>query len=228
VLRLCRKDWIAGRWAWSGFVLMFGLYVSQPGMMGFHFPVMGAGLVLGSLFVTFAIDDRSGVEALYGSLPLKRSTIVRGRYALAGLLAAAGGAIVFGSIPLLDALTKARHEPPATAFLLSAEGAVGFLFAVAPAVLIFLPMCFRFGFGRGTIRFVAAMGVLGLLAAAAAGPRLSGLSSGDPVREAVRALGAVRASLGTPLFVAAAVLLTAGLSSVSLALSLRGYERREL
>jgi hypothetical protein len=228
MLRLCRKDWIAGRWAWLGFVVVFELYVSQPGMMGFLFPLMGAGLVLGSLFVTFALDDRGGAEALYGSLPLRRSTVVGGRYLLAGLLAAAGGAIVFGSLPLLDALTRARHELPATTFLLSPEGVVGFLLAVAPPMLIFLPLCFGYGFGRGTIRFVVVMGILGFLAAAAAGPRLSRTLSGNPVQEAVRALGTVRGALGTPLFIAAAVLVTAGLTAISLALSMKAYERREL
>lgn len=228
MLKLCLKDWVAGRWFWLAGVLMFALYVVQPGVVGFFFPVLGAALVFGSLFVTFALDDQSRVEALYGSLPLKRATVVRGRYVLAGLLSGAGAAILFGSIPLLGALARARHEEPAMAYLLSIDGVVGFLLAVAPAILIFLPLCFRFGFGRGSIRFVIVMGVLGLLAAAAAGPLMPQGFARNPLREAIRALGIVRASVGTPLFVAAAVLATAGLTWISLALSLEAYERREL
>ncbi len=228
MFRLCRKDWIAGRWAWLGFLVMFELYVSQPGMMGFFFPLLGAGLVLGSLFVTFALDDRGGADALYGSLPLKRSTVVGGRYLLAGLLTATGAAIVFGTLPLLDALTKARHELPAATFLLSPEGVVGFVLSVAPPMLIFLPLAFGYGFGRGTIRFVIVAGVFGLMATVVAGPRMARVLSGNPVREAVRVLGTIRGSLGTPLFIAAAVLVTAGLTTISLALSLKAYERREL
>jgi hypothetical protein len=228
VLKLCLKDWIAGRWLWLGFVLIFGLYVVQPGVVGLFFPVLGAALVFGSLFVTFALDDRSGVDALYGSLPLKRATVVRGRYALAGFLAAAGGAIVFGTLPLLGVLARARHEEPSLMFLRSAEGVVGFLFVVAPAILIFLPLCFRYGFGRGSIRFVVVTGVLGVLAAAVALPSMPKGSGGNPLRAAIHALGVVRASIGTPLFVAAAVLVTACLTWISLALSLKAYERREL
>jgi hypothetical protein len=228
VLKLCLKDWVAGRWFWLAGVLMFALYVVQPGVVGFFFPVLGAALVFGSLFVTFALDDQSRVEALYGSLPLKRATVVRGRYVLAGLLSGAGAAIVFGSIPLLDALTRARREEPVLAFLLTIEGAVGFLLAVAPAILIFLPLCFRFGFGRGSIRFVIVMGVLGLLATAAAGPLMPQGFAGNPLRAAIHALATIRVSLGTPLFAAAAVLATAGLTWISLALSLEAYERREL
>jgi len=228
VLKLCLKDWVAGRRFWLAGVLMFALYVAQPGVVGFFFPVLGAALVFGSLFVTFALDDQSRVEALYGSLPLKRATVVRGRYVLAGFLSGAGAAIVFGAIPLLNALARARREEPAMAYLLSVEGAAGFLFVVAPAVLVFLPLCFRYGFGRGSVRFVAVMGVLGILVVAAAGPLISHGSSGNPLREAIRALGIVHASLGTPLFVAGAVLATAGLTWISLALSLKAYERREL
>jgi hypothetical protein len=228
VFKLCLKDYVAGRWFWLAGVLMFALYVVQPGVVGFFFPVLGAALVFGCLLVTFALDDRSGVEALYGSLPLKRATIVRGRYVLAGSLAAAGAAIVFGAIPLLGALAGARHEEPAMAYLLSIDGAVGFLLVVAPAVLIFLPLCFRYGFGRGSIRFIAVMGILGILAAAAAGSLMPHGFAGNPLREAIRVLGTVRASIGTPLFVAAAVLATAGLTWISLALSLEAYERREL
>lgn len=228
MLKLCLKDWIAGRWLWLGLVLIFLLYVVQPGMAGLFFPVFGAALVFGSLIVTFAIDDRSGVEALYGSLPLKRATVVRGRYALAGLLAAVGGAIVFGTLPLLGALARSRHEEPALTFLRSVEGVVGFLFVIAPAVLIFLPLCFRYGFGRGSIRFVVVMGVLGVLAAAVALPFMPKGSGRNPLRAAIHALGLVRASLGTPLFIAAAVLVTACLTWISLALSLKAYERREL
>ena len=228
MLKLCQKDWLAGRWFWLAGVLIFALYVVQPGVVGLFFPVLGAGLVFGCVFVAFALDDRSGVESLYGSLPLKRATIVRARYVLAGLLGAAGAMIVFGTIPLLGVAAGSSHEEPAMAFLLSVEGVVGFLLAVAPAVLIFLPLCFRYGFGRGSLRFGIVMGALGLMATAAAGPIMSQDPGGSPLRSAVGALTSIRASLGTPLFIAAAFLATAGLTWMSLALSLRAYERREL
>lgn len=228
MLRLCLKDWFAARWFWLGSIPVFGLYIVQPGFLGMVLPVLGAGLVFANLAVLFAIDERSGTERLYASLPVLRKDFVRARYVLAGLHSAAGSGLVFGSLPFLLALARGRGEVPASGYLLTFEGAAAFLLALALGILLFLPLAFRYGFGGGILRFAFVSGGLLLPAGVFAGPALARSGAGDPLAGAVNALAAVRASMGTPLFSAAALVAMAALAYVSLVLSVKAYERREL
>ena len=200
----------------------------QPGLLGGLFPLLGAGLVLGSLAVSFALDERFRTETLYASLPVTRRRVVRARYLLAGLLTAACGALIFGSLTLLSSLARTRGEDPSSSYLLSVEGAAGFLLVLAPAILLFLPLTFRYGFGRGILRFAAVAGAVLLAAGAFAGPTLARSGSSNPLAGAVHSLGGIRSSMGTPLFVGAMLAAMAALTYASLTLSIKAYKRREL
>jgi hypothetical protein len=228
VLRLCVKDWVAARWLWLVFALVFCLYVVQPGLLGLLFPLLGAGLVFGSLAVSFALDERCRAETLYASLPLTRARVVRARYLLAGLLAVASGALIFGSLPLLASLARTRGETWSSSYLLSVEGGAGFLLLLTPAILLFLPLAFHYGFGRGILRFGAIIGAVALGAGALVGPTMARTGTGNPLAGAVRTLGLIRSSMGTPLFVGALLAAMTALTYASLALSIKAYDRREL
>lgn len=237
MLKLCHKDYLASRWLWLLPLAVYFLYSIQTVWRNIMLMALGAGLILGCLIITLILEDRNKTEALYGSLPVKRSTIVKGRYLLAGFLTVAGGAVIFLSLILMNAFLKTQRPAPGLKALLTLESGVGFVVSVSLVTVFYLPLYFRFGFGRGSAIFAAAsVGlalVLGIL------ERLAGRWFGfhgslfgpeflkDLGGAILGAIGQARAALGPPLFIASILLGLSIMIFFSVRISVRFYGERE-
>ncbi len=151
MLKLCYKDYLASRWLWLSVAVLYLLYIVQPLGQSLMVMAFGAMAVFGALSITLIYEEQNRAEALYASLPLTRRRIVSGRYVLAGLLALAGAALIFGTaIPAL-ALLKAPAYQSALGPLRSVEAAVGYLFIAGFLAAGFLPLYYRFGLANSIV-----------------------------------------------------------------------------
>jgi len=211
-----------------------------------HAPVnfkLSAGYLITNIAVTFLlatgvtfIDWRYDTDSFIGSLPLRRSTIVGGRYLTALVALAIGFPICFGYAALLDAL-MAPERATASA-LLSFEGGVAFVVLIAILVSVFFPLYFRLGMGRGWMAFgvVAAAGGAWLAGGSGLARPAASTAGGSAPRELlmplerglIDALAALRGQLGTALFVLVGLGAIGLLGLVSIRLSARFYARRDL
>ena len=227
MLRLCVKD---------GALVRIGVYIGLPLYLlqaGTFYRWSGEAFLYVTIAITTAlavtgaiIDDVFGADALFCSLPLSRSTIVAARY-LWGLISLAVGLVLcVGYGRLLGALIGA----PASGFAGPPDVAAALTVALLTAALlcVWYPFYFRWGLGKGTLLFLAAVLALGalvsttVLALRALGASLPG-RAGSPVsmvRAAVIRVGAAPAT-------AIAVGILGSAAYLSLRLSTRFYERRD-
>jgi ABC-2 family transporter protein len=237
MLRLCGKDFMAGRWWWLLFTASYVLYFTFPLMQRLGLMVGAVALITACVFVTLFLEDRYKTETFYASLPLRRSSIVLARYILTGLLSLAGLAFVFLYGYLLTSVVKLRWMTIDLGSLLSLDGITGFALFTAFLAALYFPFYFRHGLAKGSFIFAAVL--LGLAIVLAGAERLAAnvlhltetLFTAeflkDPGLGIVRAIGTVRDSAGLPLFVGAAFILLAGMLAVSIRLSIRFYQKRE-
>lgn len=163
MLKLCYKDYLAGRWLW---LLILVLYL----VVGLQAALLRSGLVLlispifflAWLVISDVIDDKHKTAALYASLPLTREVIVRGRYLLAGILTLAGAACAFGLIGLARLFQGIGAPDAIWPRLLSLAGFGGFVLVSSILAALYLPVSFMFCPAKAAIVFPA------VLAAAAA------------------------------------------------------------
>ena len=240
MLKLCLRDYLASRWPWLLALVAFGLYAASPlGWISLAYMLLGGVLVLGCLLITAAIEDKFKTETLVASLPLRRSTVVAGRYLLAGLLTLACGAVVFGALVPLSRLV--RGEPRMLmnpALMLSVDAAAGYLLFVVLLVGVFLPFYFGLGLGKGSAFFSGALMALSAvfygaerlwIARSGGGRGILNLVPGQDIGGAfIRLIGSVRAGLGDVFFALAVLTVFAVAAGSSLALSIFLYEKREL
>lgn len=239
MLKLCLKDFRACRWLWLLAVLIFILSAASPiGWMGLMYMLMGALLVFGCLQITEFVEAKNKTEVLFVSLPLKRSTIVSGRYLLAGFLVLAGGAAVFGTLIPVSRLVPSSQLRMNPGLMLSIEGVAGYVFFVSVIVAFYLPFSFGFGPTRGNFWFVIALMAFSAIIfgaerrlPAALRNRIESLvlsPDQDIVGAFIRQIASLRKNLGGGVFILAALAATAAAAGISLALSIRLYEKREL
>jgi hypothetical protein len=237
MFKLCYKDYLASRWLWLSAAILYLLYILQPLGQSLMVMAFGAMAIFGALSITLIWEEQNRTEALYASLPLTRRQIVSGRYLLAGLLALAGAALIFGTAVPALALLRAPAYQSALGPLLSVEAAVGYLFIAGFLVAGFLPLYYRFGLAKGNLAFLSGLVALGLGAAGI--ERLASRTLKiipplftpdflkDPGRGAVDLLRSFREALGFPLFIVLTLIVMTALVLVSLRLSIRTYEKRE-
>jgi hypothetical protein len=238
MLKLCFKDYLAGRWLW---LLALVLYL----VIGLQAALLRSGLVLlispafilALLVISDVIDDKHKTAALYASLPLTRAVIVRGRYLLAGILALAGAAFVFGLIGLARLVQGIGAPDAIWPRLLSFEGLAGFVLVSSILAALYLPVSFTFGPGKAAIVFPAV-----LAAAAAAFFGLERLITKalqlapplftpdlwrDPGGRIAGLFDAMGRMSGGFMPLVCALAISAAVLAVSTAVSVRAYRRRE-
>jgi len=237
MLRLCHKDYLASRWLWLSVASLYLLYVVQPLGQSLMVMAFGAMAVFGALSISLLYEEQYRTEAFYASLPLTRRQIVRGRYLLAGLLALAGAALIFGSAVPGPALLRAPAYQNALGPLRSVEAAVGYLFIAGFLVAGFLPLYYRFGLAKGNLAFLSGLVALGLGVAGI--ERLASRTLKiipplftedffkDPGAGLLNLIRSLREALGFPLFIVVVVFISAALVLFSLRLSIRTYEKKE-
>lgn len=178
------------------------------------------------------LEWKLGTDRLVSSLPVRRATIVRARYVIAGLAVAAAWAswVAVGHL-LVPALVPDRTGPDSWATL---EGTLAFLWLCALLFAVFLPLFFRLGLGRAATAFFPAL--LGLYLAALAAASVVGLGEGVDGAMVPAAPGALTRTamealvirLGAAAACAAVALAIALLWAASIRVSTRGFERRDL
>jgi hypothetical protein len=242
MLKLCLKDCLASRWLWLLALLAFVLYAASPlGWISLAYMLLGGLLVLGCLLITAAIEDKFKTETLVASLPVRRATIVAGRYLLAGLLTLVCGAAVFGAlVPLSRLVGRESRMLMNPRLMLSVDGAAGYLLFVVLLVAFFLPFYFGLGLGKGSAFFAGALMALSAVlygverlwvgrSGGRPGPEIFNLGPGQDIGGAfIRLIGAFRAGLSNGLFALAVLTILAAASVLSFSLSAYLYEKREL
>jgi len=224
MLKLCWKDFVASRWFWVLTLIICVLYGAFPISQNSAVMVVGLGVVVGLLLVPLFIEDRYRTEALYCSLPLKRSTIVRARYLLSGFVFAAGTILMFAYGYFANSVFKMKLIKINLEALRTLEGMLGFLFAAMFLISIFFPFYFRFGLAKGVVVFTTIiMGLIIALAALFPGKEILN----DPGTGILQALGNVKHSLTAPLFLFFSLALGAGIVFLSVRVSIRFYDQRD-
>jgi hypothetical protein len=183
------------------------------------FFAMNVALAWTYTVLLLVIDWTQEADRYVASLPVSRRDVVRARYAGA-LGAALGGTVLYalyGRVLMLLATERLLARWPGTPGWESVVGLLTFFMAVWLVSVAYLPFYFRSGLGKGTRLFVATLApviVFGTILVrwrSLPGP-LGGVSG-------------VLGSAGTA-FVALAV--AAALGWLSLSLSVRFYDRRDL
>jgi hypothetical protein len=240
-LNILRKDLRITKIFWGPAVFSYAVFMLVFFENTAAFAAAGIGLAFTVNVLILTLDDRARAEVLFAALPGTRASIVAGRYLAWGFVGAVGLLLFLGSTAaLLAGLgAKARHLAP----LLSARGAALNAAGAALAGIVFLPLFFRFGLGRGLWIFWAGIVALTVIFALASPLVVPGVRSsagagllsqtptglfGRPFEAFGRAALAAGRSLGRP---APAMLFLAGLAALavlSLRLSVRAYQRRDL
>jgi len=237
MLRLCYKDYLAGRWLWLATSALLVLYIVQPIGSSVVIMALGAALVLANLMIPFIFEDKDKTEALYSSLPLTRAMIVRSRYLLGILLLAGSGLLIFGMSTAVGAIVQTPIYQTSLRPLRSLSAVAGLFLAGGLVITTYLPVYHRWGLGRANIFFAA--GWLVVFAAAVGLERLVSVNLKlvdpllttefikDPGKGVIGWLEAMRSAAGTPLFMLAAGALLGILFLISIRLSVRLYEQRD-
>lgn len=119
-------------------------------LIGWYSPIwmipMSAWLLF--LFSTnpFAVEEKGDLNRLYLTLPMKRRTIVNGRYALSLMLFACGVLLGLAMMPLANLISNSKWYPDYKWIL----ALVSFSFLLYGLVSLFMyPMLFKMGYQKG-------------------------------------------------------------------------------
>ncbi len=224
MLKLCWKDFIAGRWFWLLILIICVLYGAFPIFQISAVIAVGLGLVVGMLLVTLFIEDRYRTETLYCSLPLKRSTIVRARYLLSGFMVVASAIFLLSYGFLVNSVLKMKLRQINLDALLTLEGILGFVFMAGLLISVFFPLFFRFGLAKGTVIFMIILIVVTISASAFYSGKIF---LNDPGARILRIFSNIKGSLTPPLFLLLTLALGTGIVFLSVRISIRSYNQRD-
>jgi hypothetical protein len=234
MLNLFLKDVKAGAiflWAVVPLNIVAALQVSRSGGGFFWANVACAALILVGVS---ALEWKNDTGPWVHSLPVTRTSVVRGRY----LTAAAVGLLsllVAATVGLARGLGLAMRGAPWPRWV-AGDMALAFLLAFAVVAAIYLPCYFRWGFGKGNIAaaLVLAGGIIasGLIGQNVAGSPLAGIDAsrahaGVPaglIPQAVARLVEQRGPAAGGALALGAAALVLWLSSL---VAVRGYRRQE-
>ena len=216
--------------------LIYLLMVVQFVVFGHDAPLFLASVALAMSLVAsvLVVEWRVDGDRFVCSLPVSRSTVVRGR-CLSMLAAGAVSFAVWASGGLVgDALVG--HAGSGTPLWATFEGVVGFCLVIVGLATLFMPCYFRFGIGKGSAVFAFLLVPLASAEAAASilvlgeaggsrGPRAAVVAvPGSLVRHVI---AQAHQTLGAAAALALFSLVGAGVLWASVALSIRFYEKRE-
>ncbi len=189
---------------------VLGVAVGQLGSTGYPTATLSIAAVIVTMLVSsylFSLDERSGLDTLYGLARLTRAQVVIGRYAT--LLTAALVSTLLGVLAYPLAAWRAGVD----AWAGLPEAALGVWCGVGWMIAVQAPVCFRSGYTKA--RFILLVLALAMFCAVMGGASILQFSvatqSGLP-------------GWGLP----ALVLATAAALVASGALSIRWYRRRDL
>ena len=239
MFRLIKKDLIIG----GLFLAVTALVISVLTLMavvtmldkfeslvpGFYFPFVTILCVCASFLFTL-IDEASGADALFASLPLSKWKIVGARYLSSSLMILCSFALIaFVSHAVQIILQK---KDPILKMMLSIEGMAGMVLFLLLFLAFYFPFIFRFGLAKGAgIGLIAQLCLFSIVPAGRfIVDALSGVVSFDltifvKLFEAVRSWVTGMSDAKTFVFMIA-VLVTAAI--LSLALSIRFFKHKDI
>jgi hypothetical protein len=183
------------------------------------FFAMNVALAWAFTVILLAIDWTQDADRFVGSLPVSREDVVRARYG--EVLGAAVGATIlymlYGRVLFVFATQRLLERWPGARGWETAEGLLAFFLTVWLVSIVFLPFLFRWGLGKGSWLFLVCMAPVIVGTAA--------LARGLSVSWTLTAVSEVA---GTPVTVIVALCLGAVLGGLSLRVSIRFYDRRDL
>lgn len=148
MLNMIKLDWSAMKYYHiRAIILPFTLL-----LMGVYSPIclipLGAMLMFSYSINPFAVEEKGDLNRLYLTLPVKRSTIVAGRYALSLLLYLAGALMGLVLMPLANLISLSKWYPDLTWLL----ALMNFSFLIQGAMsLAMYPLLFRLGYQKGKL-----------------------------------------------------------------------------
>lgn len=185
-------------------------------------------LTAGALTLVVPVMEwRLGTDRLVLSLPVRRATVVRARYVMAGMAAIGGWATWLVAGHLLAPILA--PDRPGPAWWATLPGHLAFFSLTATLLATFLPLHFRFGLGRATVAVFPVLLALYLLglglapASGAVGPPL--VPPGALARSTAELLVQRAGAFGAVSLVALGL---AAMIAGSMALSTRGFRRRDV
>ncbi|MGW8264756.1 MAG: ABC-2 transporter permease [Longimicrobiales bacterium] len=239
VLRLLRMEWAVFH-LW-GRIAVFGCFVLAALQVVYVDELyLLLGVLLAATLAVYVpvVEWFQETDPMLHSLPIDRDAVVLARYLVAALAGTVAGIIWNAAGRILMPLLRAGGEDPA--MWMTMEGGLTFVLAVGLMAILFLPLYFRMGMGRGAVAFLGlslglfflAYGTSGLAWGPASG--LAGseaLAGGFPlvppsalIRSRVSALLGNMGLAGTLSLI---LVLLAAAFYASIRLSQRWYRRRE-
>ena len=183
------------------------------------FFAMSVVLALALTMALLIIEWQQDADRFVSSLPVSRSQVVHARYAWALGVALCGTVLfaLYGRVLLAFATPRLHERWPGTPGWESVEDLLGFFLVVWLVSVAYLPFYFRSGLGKGTWLFVAC-----------AAPAIVGGAVLSRWLSPSWTLTAAAEVTGTAVTVVGALVVAAVLGFLSLRLSLRFYDRRDL
>jgi len=226
-LRLLLKDMAALRFRHTGLIsLVYVMAALQAIRYDEALFTLGVMLAVALALAVPAIEWRANTDRLLASLPVRRATLVRARYAAAGLAVALAWGVWVATGALLAPLLAAHRTPGDT--WATAEGNAAFVTLCVSILAVILPLFFRLGLGRAATVFVPVAVTVYGLAALVARALHGGAGLVPPGALARSGLVALARTWGGPAAAAVTLLLLAGLVALSLGISIRAFRRRDL
>ncbi len=177
VANLLRKEWLVFRLR-DRFVVLGIYFLAALQAVAVDEVYFFLGIALTATLAVWVpvVEWYQEADPMLFSLPVRRDAVVFARYLATVVYGGVGGLVwsATGRV-LLPVLYSARENPP---FWMSLEGGLAFFTAFGLLVVLFFPLFFRFGAGKGSLVFlVSSLGLLVLgyaTAGLAAGPAAEG------------------------------------------------------
>lgn len=127
-------------------------------VLGFFIPMIII-LCVGSAFIFPAIDEACDADALFASLPIKKSKIVFARYLTSFLLVIFSFALI--AITSTISLHLIPNTDPLVTLFFSLRGMTGTVLFLLLFLTFYLPFIFKFGSGKGIgVALIAQIGIV--------------------------------------------------------------------
>ncbi|UCG89027.1 MAG: ABC-2 transporter permease [Gemmatimonadota bacterium] len=231
VLLLLRKDWSIFTLRHRIFVLtVFLMAALQAVVVDEAYFLLGVALAAALAVYVPVIEWYQGTDPMLHSLPVKRGTVVAARHVVTILGMATAGIVWNTTGRILRPILGGGGSDPA--FWMTLEGGLTYSLAVAILALLFFPLYFRFGMGRGIAAFAVMTLVLlavgygtAQLAAGPAAPGAVGLITPSSVIGS--RVDTLLASVGPAATVTVTLAGMAGAFGISIGLSRRWFATRE-
>ncbi|MBN2198370.1 MAG: ABC-2 transporter permease [Candidatus Aminicenantes bacterium] len=239
MFRLIVKDFKVAGIFWLPALILYLLSISTFVQVNLVYLLVNMVIAFILVLAVPIVEDTQRLEPFLCSLPLKRRQVVGARYLSAGMILLASLAIMETAAPLFSAVFEIEGARPG--ILLSPAGALSFLLPMIVFLSLFLPLYFRLGLGKALS--ILPIVILALSAFFGAVIRLAAWLIHEPwtaifpldaeigvvpYKPFLPLASRLTNSLGTPAGWALILLAGGVIVALSLRVSIRCYEKKDL